>query len=392
MTADAPLAPPPERPAGPRLGWRFWLFNLVAWTLIGAFFGTRSYALAVAQGRPLPDLRVLVSNLYDAYLWALFTPVIFVAAARFPFRRGAWRLPLAAHVGVASLVAIAGVAANLPVSSYLWPGETASFGRYLIGTFHFNVQWYFVVVMVQHAIAYADRLRDRDVQAAQLETQLARAQLDALKMQIQPHFLFNTLHAVSELVHEDADGADRMITRLGDLLRLTVDDAAQEVPLRRELHFLAAYLEIERTRFHDRLTVEMEVDPETLDAMVPNLVLQPLVENAIRHGTAPHAARGVIHVRARRDGGTLRLEVRDNGGGLRPKSPGGREGVGLRNTRARLRQLYGAAGTLELCDGEAGGVRAAVSLPFRPAPPPDETRPPRVPAESPRVMHVLEGP
>jgi two-component system LytT family sensor kinase len=389
MPADPLPALPAERPA-PRLGWRFWVFNLLAWTIIGAFFGTRAYALAVAQGRPLPDLRILVSNLYDAYLWALFTPVIFLAAARYPFARGTWRRSLLAHAAVSSLVAVAGVAANVPFASYLWPDEPATFGRYLVGTFHFNVQWYFVVVMVQHALAYATRLRDRDVQAAQLETQLARAQLDALKMQIQPHFLFNTLHAVSELVHEDPDGADRMITRLGDLLRLTVDDAAQEVPLRRELHFLQAYLEIERTRFQDRLTVEMAVDPDTLDAMVPNLVLQPLVENAIRHGTAPHAAHGVVHVRARRDGATLRLEVRDNGGGLRPRQPGGREGVGLRNTRARLRQLYGEAGTLELANGDAGGVRAAVSLPFRAAP--EEVRPaPRIPG-SPRVLHVMEGP
>jgi LytS/YehU family sensor histidine kinase len=193
-------------------------------------------------------------------------------------------------------------------------------------------------------------------------------------MQIQPHFLFNTLHTISELVHEDPDAAERMIARLGDLLRLTVDNAqAHEVTLAQEMEFLEAYLEIQRTRFHDRLEVTVEVEDGTEDALVPNLVLQPLVENAIRHGTASLGGLGRILVRTSNRGGTLRLEVHDNGRGPQPAPrPRQRQGVGVRNTRARLEQMYGPAGRLELTHCPIGGTVAAVEIPFRRANPADE--------------------
>jgi two-component system LytT family sensor kinase len=199
--------------------------------------------------------------------------------------------------------------------------------------------------------------------------------LQALKMQLHPHFLFNALHSISALVHSDPDAADKMIARLGDFLRLTLDSAAaQEVPLRQELEFLNCYLDIERTRFRDRLTTEIHADPQVLDCRVPNLILQPIVENAIRHGVSQRAAHGHVEVRAARAGQALRLEVRDNGRGLPEGADAGRAkqgGVGLANTRARLQQLYGGDYRFELQNAPAGGAVVTLELPLHGSAPPE---------------------
>jgi two-component system, LytTR family, sensor kinase len=187
-----------------------------------------------------------------------------------------------------------------------------------------------------------------------------------LKMQLHPHFLFNTLNSISALLHQDPGLADRMIARLGDFLRLTLDNSgSQEVTLQRELEFLKCYLEIERVRFQDRLTVSYDVAPETLDAMVPNLVWQPIVENAIRHAIAPRAGSGRIEVRAQRIGSKLQLQVKDDGPGLSSKQgSNGSKGVGLANTRERLRQLYGDEQRFELGSGSDRGLVVTLEIPF----------------------------
>ncbi|MDQ3810850.1 MAG: histidine kinase [Chloroflexota bacterium] len=221
-----------------------------------------------------------------------------------------------------------------------------------------------VALVVIGALAVGMLIYERTLRMARLRTQLVEAELRSLKAQLQPHFLFNALNTIAELVHEDPHLADRMITRIGDLLRLTVEEAgAQEVALRQELRFLDAYLEVERLRFRERLIVEMDIAPETLDAIVPTLILQPIVENSIRHGTAPQAAVGRITISARRRNGKLELAVRDNGRGLQRSGSGERVGVG--NTRARLRQLYGDAFYFELRDHEAGGVIATITIPLQ---------------------------
>jgi LytS/YehU family sensor histidine kinase len=228
---------------------------------------------------------------------------------------------------------------------------------------------YGAILGVGLAFSYYARFREREMRASQLEAQLAQAQLQALKMQLHPHFLFNALHSISALVHSDPDAADKMIARLGDFLRLTLENsAAQEVPLRQELEFLNCYLDIERTRFRDRLTTQIEADPQLLDCVVPNLILQPIVENAIRHGVSQRAAHGHVEVRASRAGDALRLEVRDNGRGL----PEGAEvcranqggGVGLANTRARLQQLYGGAYRFDISNAPAGGAVVTLEIPL----------------------------
>lgn len=188
-------------------------------------------------------------------------------------------------------------------------------------------------------------------------------------MQLQPHFLFNTLHSVSALIHKDPVSADRMIARLGDFLRLTLENAGtQEVSLQEELEFLKCYLEIERVRFRERLTVQMNIEPQTLNARLPNLILQPIVENAIKHGIAPRTKPGRIEIEARRFNGILHVQITDNGPGLPANGGSGRivkGGVGLANTEARLQQLYGSDHRLDLANTSKGGLTVILEIPFK---------------------------
>jgi LytS/YehU family sensor histidine kinase len=218
---------------------------------------------------------------------------------------------------------------------------------------------YLVIVLNLVALDYYRKYRDR-------EYRLVQAQLQALKAQLQPHFLFNTLNSISTLMHEDVEAADRMVVSLGDLLRATLSEVGgQEVTLRRELEVLDLYLRIQLIRFQDRLRVNRDVDPRALDACVPNLVLQPLVENAIKHGIAPHSVDGVIDISARVEGATLVLSVRDDGPGLQQAGRETAEGVGLSNTRARLERLYGAAQGMKYGNASAGGFEVELRIPFR---------------------------
>jgi LytS/YehU family sensor histidine kinase len=228
---------------------------------------------------------------------------------------------------------------------------------------------------VTHGIHYYARWRDRELRASRLEAQLVQAQLQMLRMQLHPHFLFNTLHSVSSLMHSDVKAADRILALLGDLLRDSLDKiGSQQVTLKQELDFIDRYLEIERTRFRDRLRTELAIEPSTWDALVPSFVLQPLVENAIRHGVSRRALPVRLQVAARLQGGRLLLSVSDDGPGLPDEGPlPGRGGVGLTNTRARLHQLYGDDAVLELRAGPHGGVEARVEIPFRTSPLPAQS-------------------
>lgn len=228
---------------------------------------------------------------------------------------------------------------------------------------------YWIILLACHGWEYYQRYRERERRTAELEGQLSRAHLDALRMQLNPHFLFNTLNTIAALIHERPDDADRTLTRLGELLRQSLDRSdAQEVPLSQELTFLERYLDIERARFGDRLAVEIDAPAETREAMVPTLLLQPIVENAIRHGIEPRDQAGRIALRAVREQTRLVLTVTDNGPGLatdKPEAP--REGIGLSNTRARLQHLYGECQSLELMNQREGGLQVRVTLPYRTA-------------------------
>lgn len=238
------------------------------------------------------------------------------------------------------------------------------FGKLWLHYFIWNVVMYWLVLMVQAGWHSYERFREQQLREVALATELVQARLQALRMQINPHFFFNTLNTIAALIHDDPHAADRMIVRLSDLLRRSIDRAeTQEVPLREEIDFLRSYLDIEQTRFGDRLTVNIEVEPGTEDLMVPFLVLQPLVENAIRHGIEPREEPGHIEIRARRAGHQLELLVKDNGDGL-PAEPA-REGIGLTNTRSRLMHLYDEEADFELNNMPGGGLEVRIRIPAR---------------------------
>lgn len=230
-----------------------------------------------------------------------------------------------------------------------------------------HVAFYWFIVLAHHGWHYYRRYRERERRATELEGELSRAQLQTLRMQLNPHFLFNTLNTIAALIHEQPESADRVLIRLSELLRASLDRPdAHELPLRQELDFVRRYLEIEQARFGDRLTVEIRVPPAVEAALVPALILQPILENAIRHGVELREAAGRIVLTAARQSDQLELVVTDNGPGLPPGATHfAREGIGLRNTRSRLRHLYGEKQTLELRTVPTGGLEVRIALPFR---------------------------
>jgi two-component system, LytTR family, sensor kinase len=295
--------------------------------------------------------RLLALNLVYWYIPALLAPVIMAFALRHPFDRIRWPRQLALHLTGALAYSVVHTTIMMTVRALLLigqplPPDYPGFRNYTLLAYLTQLDWllmtYLFLIGLAWALAYRHESEERALNTSQLETRLVEAQLQALQRQLHPHFLFNTLNTVSGLIRTDPDGADKMIDRLGDLLRMTLHKSGiQEVSLKEELDVLDKYVEIERTRFGNRLTIDMQVQPETLDAQVPSLVLQPLVENAIRHGIAPNARPGRIAVSAERDNDDLVLQVLDNGDGLPPdRLMALNRGVGLDNTRARLGHLY----------------------------------------------------
>lgn len=370
-----------------RIDWqvvrRDLLLGFIAWSIIQVFFFSRSYLSYSTQLNPQVTwgeiwFHAVVEDTATVLAWTLLTPVVLALARSFPVRRGM----VARHLAVHAVAAVA-----LGSAEIMWDFWVATY-TYLNGPFwprhywlslHYELLSYAGVAAVGHGQEIYRRFRERELQASQLQAQLARARLHALEMQLQPHFLFNTLNSISELVHDDPAAAELMVAQLGDLLRMTMSgEGREEVPLSRELELVGAYLEIERTRFQDRLSVKKMVEPDVLDALVPTLLLQPLVENAVRHGLSPRVAPGTVTLCARRVGDRLRITVRDDGRGLPP--PGERrERVGVGNTRARLRQAYGDAHRFELADAPGGGTQVLIEIPWRPAGPDEAPGPRRAP-------------
>ena len=355
--------------------WVKWTLFLALWTFIGLASSVQFYLSFAKSANPVSWKFALEHSLADWYLYALLSIPALWLARRFHFDAVHWPGQLAVHLLASGVFSVLWMAARSLLEEWLsQAGESqvsfqAAFSYALAATFFLNLSIYWAIVGVSHSIEYYRRYRERELRTAELETGLAQARLQALQMQLNPHFLFNTLHSISSLMHKDVEAADRMISRFGDLLRLALENTdSHEVPLAEELGFLKSYLEIEQTRFGDRLSVGMDIAPEALDARVPNLVLQPLVENAIQHGIEPHARPGRIELRARRENGNLLLQVRDNGDGLSdPAQAVG--GVGVSNTRARLEHLYGKDHRFEFSNGESGGLLVSVVIPFRPAEP-----------------------
>ncbi|MEW5929136.1 MAG: histidine kinase [Gemmatimonadota bacterium] len=348
------------------------------WTLLAALW-TAKLAL-VPDGPENPAAPRIAHAFGRFYLWALLTPAVFRLARRFPVERGRRAGRVLLHLGAALAVAALAKAWDVALGSALLPeapehGGDADPLRALLRLHFFDeLIVYLAVLAAGFARDYFVRLQARqaeavrlEMEAARLRAQLAESRLQALRMQVNPHFLFNTLNAISALVERDPTGVRRMVARLGELLRHALEGSAeQEVTLEEELGFVDRYLEIVQVRFGARLRVRREVDPAVLRACVPNLILQPLVENAVQHGIAPREEGGTIEVRAARSGERLLLSVRDDGPPVdRLPVPGEDGGVGLANTRARLEAMYGGGAALTLRRADGAGLVAELDLPFR---------------------------
>lgn len=345
-----------------------WALIIICWTLFGLFFASQGYLAQARLGGHIEWTRTLAVWLMCAYSWASVTPFILWLARRFPLERRSWLRSLAIHLASSAFFSVFALIIFIFLRGIILADDTRpplveSLRSLAMAEFHAGILIYFSIVGIDHALDYYRRYRDRELRASQLETRLIQAQLDALKMQLHPHFLFNTLNSVSVLMRCDVEAADRMLVGLSNLLRVALaSKTAHEIPLRQELDFLEKYLEIEQTRFCDRLRVRMRIDREVIEAMVPHLIFQPLVENAIRHGIRDRESGGLVEIRAGRRGDKVHLEVRDDGPGIEETFF---EGVGLSNTRARLEYLYGADGKLELKNDCEGGLLVSAQIPFR---------------------------
>jgi sensor histidine kinase YesM len=332
-------------------------------------FATQNYATLRGQGQYVSWATLFYREVPVWIVWGLLAPAIRALTRRFPIGGSEGYSNLLIHVPAGATFAFIHILIVVAIAMLTRTDveRGRSFmqivGTTFTGSFVITIAIYAFIVTAYHAIDYYRAYQGRELAASQLEASLARARLDLLRMQIHPHVLFNTLHGISALMAKDVPAARRMIARLSDLLRLSLDgDASQEIELSEELGLLEKYVEIQRMRFADRLSVEMEIDDRALAVMVPRLLLQPLVENAIRHGIERHAGPGRIAISARCEGERLRIVVRDNGPGLRGEPP--RERVGLGNTRERLGRLYGAEQSFTIEDDPGGGATVTVTIPL----------------------------
>jgi signal transduction histidine kinase len=350
-------------------------FPVSAWVVIAAWavpallttFETMMFSRS--EGGPISLWRALVGGASGWSVWAACTPLIARLARRFPLTRDSrWR-PVAAHVGAFLVVDFAASAVWALAATWVRPVRfTTAFGNWFIAALPFAVLVYAAVVSVFYSLSDRARLRDRERDAARLAQQLSEAQLASLRMQLRPHFLFNSLNAIMALVRDgESSRAIEALALLGDMLRVTLrQGASHQVALAEEVSFTRRYLELEQLRFGERLQVTFDVPPDLLDAAVPLFVLQPFVENAIKHGILDRRRGGTIVIAARAEGARLRLSVRDDGVGLAPGwNDGSGAGVGLSNARTRLQRLYDGRATLDVGAGPGGaGVTVEIVLPF----------------------------
>ena len=359
-------------PVRPRYGVPWSLVFFVA-TLLGFVSSMLAWQLTVTLERTGTYFRwLVVLNCAYWYSWALFTPSIVWLSQRFRFERQGLLRALAVHLPAVAFFSFAHIAAMQAAQWWLVTSEGGVFAwwssvqRAALMNFDWEMMTYWAIVGLSHALLYYRESRDRALRTAQLETRLVEAQLKTLQQQLHPHFLFNTLQAVSTLMHRDVAAADRTLMRLSDLLRLTLERLGeQEVTLAAELDFLGKYLDIERMRFADRLVVRFDVSPEATEACVPTLLLQPLVENAIKHGVARKAGAGHVEIVARREDDKLRIEIRDDGVGLSEDALTAlHKGIGVSTTRARLQHQFGADFRFEF-HRLAQGIAVLVVVPWR---------------------------
>ena len=359
-----------------------WISMFLFWTLIACTFPITDYIKSVVYvGKGFSVFGSLSESLPGFYLWFAFTPLIFWLAKKFGFGKDRnWILNLVIHLVLSYLV----VSVYLFLTSVYYvnlmqvPGKTLTlwerfFDRfYMTGHYHIIIYW--AILAAGISFEYYKKYRQREIEASQLllhstklESQLAKAQLDSLKMQLHPHFLFNTLHAVSALIDDDPKRARKVIARLGELLRSTLDIAEQQtIPLEQEIGLTKLYLEIEQERFGDKLNVKIDIKDSDFDCMVPTLILQPLIENAIKHGIKDAKKTAVIEIKASQTNKRINISVSDNGPGF-PESDSIeiKDGIGLSNTKARLDQLYGKDHAFEISNSKTGGALIQIDIPCK---------------------------
>jgi Putative regulator of cell autolysis len=344
---------------------------LSVWIILTLVFTALYYGVALNENREVSLWTLFSTNIVRFSSLALLAPFIFRLTEKFPLELKPFNFKNLFVQMLASpfflflqiILNIAGLWLIDPFISEHYPVFSDFFKAYFFGGLYTALLFYILLVLGTHAFLYYRNFREGEKRAARLTAQLAESQLQALKMQLHPHFLFNTLHSISALTLVDPKKANRMISLLGEFLRRTLETSAEQtVALREEIEFLRSYLQIEQIRFEERLKLAYEIEPEVLQLEVPHLILQPLVENAVRHAISPRAEGGTLSISASRAGDFLKLEVRDDGGGIKTTEGVSKNGIGLKNVRARLEQLYGENYSMELQNGEKG-LTVAIKIP-----------------------------
>ncbi len=363
--------------------WLIWAMSFGFWTLIAMAGSVTMYQFERLRGFPVAFRSMIALQLSQTLTYAPLTPFVLALARRYPVQRGVVGRRALLYFGGALVFTMAHVVLRgltYPVWDTGIKGYASVWGS---GVHALRLRWdlleslffqnvidditgtYLPIVLIAHVVSYYQRFRERELRSSQLQTQLAKSHLQTLKSQLQPHFLFNTMHSISALMLTDVQAADRMMTRLSDLLRMSLEASGTQITtLSRELEFLNCYLEIEKVRFEERLTVALNIAPETLDAQVPHLLLQPLVDNAVKHGISKLYDGGEIQISASAEGPELQLEVKDNGPGMGQPDGPPRTGLGLKVTRERLEALYGQEQSMELLNSPEGGAAVRICIPF----------------------------
>lgn len=343
-----------------------WIVSFAFWTVYAglAFIGSYAFRAMVQASDTRGNL--LVWNLGEAYVWVLATPIVWWLACRFGFSRDNWKMSTLVHVAAGWILTCVCSGLLLRIDDIAgWAPTDATFDLRLLDFSLSQFPRYYVTLAIALTVMYYLNLRSRDGELARLETDLSKAQLQVLRSQLDPHFLFNTLSAIATLANKDPRATERMTLQLAALLRTSLETAApQEIALSKELEFIRNYLAIQETRFSGRLSVRMDIDPRLLDVQVPSLLLQPLVENAIRHGIGKSAAPGCIVITASGGRDHLQLDVVDNGVGMDADAFRWSKGIGLKNTRSRLQQLYGDDFQFDLHDAKDGGCHVRLVIPM----------------------------
>lgn len=346
---------------------------IAGWAFLGGVLSLELYFnnRAGFGGSRVEFLDVALPQFGRAGMWALLAPLILQLRAKMPLSRGHWWGGVGYHVVMSFVVMATFYLGRILAYLLFWDLKTDEFWATALASFYgrnlIDMAYYWAVLAFGYTVEIYQRFKNEELRAAQLEARLVETELKALREQLQPHFLFNTLNTIAVLVREGKNSeAVSLIARLSTLLRMSLDPArAHEVTLREEMDFLERYLEIQQARFSDRLSVGISIEPAAMEARIPNLLLQPIVENAILHGVAPKAGAGRVEVSGRVADGLLHLEVRDDGPGLPATAGGGREGIGLSNTRERLAKIYGERGRLTLRSEAGRGLSVQIVLPCR---------------------------